>query len=104
MLTAVLNRPNALQIMPSLFFKHQCSLKILCMESTFTHVLPGAPDLPAEFFEPLCEALPPMDTLSDVYVVPKVSSSPRLEEKTRSREGNFSIHSTLDTGKQLNLI
>lgn len=77
---------------------------MLCIESTFIYVLPGAPDLLAEFFEPLCEVLPAMDTLSEGYVVPKVSSSPRFEEKTRSREGNFSIHSTLDTGKQLNLI
>lgn len=68
------------------------------------HILPGAPDLLTEFFEPLCEVLTPIDTFSDGYVVPNVSSSPRFEEKTRSREGNFSMHSTLDTGKQLNLI
>lgn len=33
-----------------------------------------------------------------------VSSSPRLEEKTRSREGSLSIHSTLDMGRQLKRI
>lgn len=65
---------------------------------------PGAPDLLTEFFELLCGVLPPTDAFSDGYIVPKVSSSPRFEEKTRSREGNFSIHSTLETGKQLNLI
>lgn len=68
------------------------------------YILPGAPDLLTEFFEPLCEVLPPTDTFSEGYIVPNVSSSPRFEEKTRSRDGNLSIHSTLDTGKQLNLI
>ena len=33
-----------------------------------------------------------------------VSSSPRLEEKTRSNEGSFNIHSTLDIGRQLKRI
>lgn len=33
-----------------------------------------------------------------------VSSSPRLEEKTRSREGSLSMHSTLDIGRQLKRI
>lgn len=33
-----------------------------------------------------------------------VSSSPRLEEKTRSKEGSLSIHSTLDIGRQLKRI
>ena len=33
-----------------------------------------------------------------------VSSSPRLEEKTRSKEGSLSIHSTLDMGRQLKRI
>lgn len=32
------------------------------------------------------------------------SSSPRLEEKTRSREGSLSMHSTLDMGRQLKRI
>lgn len=38
------------------------------------------------------------------WVVPGSSSSPLLEEKTRSREGSFSIHSTRDMGRQLNRI
>lgn len=32
------------------------------------------------------------------------SSSPRLEEKTRSRDGSFSMHSTRDMGRQLKRI
>lgn len=34
----------------------------------------------------------------------EVSSSPRLEENTRSKEGSLSIHSTLDMGRQLKRI
>lgn len=66
--------------------------------------LPGAPVLPAEAFAPPGEALLPGDRVSAGHAVPKVSSSPRFEENTKSREGSFSMHSTLDTGKQLNLI
>lgn len=33
-----------------------------------------------------------------------VSSSLRLEENTRSSDGSFSMHSTLDMGRQLNRI
>lgn len=66
--------------------------------------LPGVPVLPPEAFAPPWEALPPGDKVSAGYVVPKVSSSPRFEENTKSRDGSFSMHSTLDTGKQLNLI
>lgn len=42
--------------------------------------------------------------LSVGWVVDGISISPRLEENTRSRDGSFSIHSTLDMGKQLKRI
>ena len=65
---------------------------------------PGTPVLLEEVFVPLGGALPPGDKVSAGYAAPKVSSSPRFEENTKSRDGSFSMHSTLDTGKQLNLI
>lgn len=41
---------------------------------------------------------------SDVWAPAGFSLSPRLEEKTRSKEGSLSIHSTLDIGRQLKRI
>lgn len=41
---------------------------------------------------------------SGTWVPVRVSSSPRLEEKTRSKEGSLSMHSTLDIGRQLKRI
>lgn len=61
------------------------------------YILPGELVLTG-IFDPLCKEL------SVGQDVPNVSSSPRLEENTRSREGSFNMHSTRDTGKQLNLI
>lgn len=60
-------------------------------------ILPGEIVL-IGIFDPLCKEF------SVGPVEPKVSNSPRLEENTRSREGSFNMHSTRDTGKQLNLI
>lgn len=64
---------------------------------------PAAPILFRLGFDPLgIERLPTLD--SEGWVAPSVSSSLRFEEKTRSNDGSFSMHSTRDTGRQLNLI
>lgn len=63
----------------------------------------AVPNLFRPGFDPLgVERLLTLD--SEGWVTPRVSSSLRFEEKTRSNDGSFSMHSTRDTGRQLNLI